>query len=88
MSLISPQSITIRKYPAELTLTTLVCLMGAVEGTALTLAMERDMNVWKIGWDSRLLAVTYSVCSVKLNSDQPQLCIVYKILNYRFNLKT
>ncbi|KAJ0024812.1 hypothetical protein Pint_08202 [Pistacia integerrima] len=59
------QSITIKKYPAELSLTALVCLMGVVEGAALTLAMERDMNAWKIGCDSRLLAVTYSglVCS-------------------------
>lgn len=57
----SSQSITIKKYPAELSLTALVCLMGVVEGAALTLAMERDMNAWKIGCDSRLLAVTYSV---------------------------
>ncbi|XP_044479136.1 WAT1-related protein At1g21890-like [Mangifera indica] len=55
------QSITIKKYPAELTLTALVCLMGAVEVALLTFAMEHaDMNVWKVGWDSRLLAIAYS----------------------------
>ncbi|KAF5739663.1 WAT1-related protein [Tripterygium wilfordii] len=59
------QSFTLKKYPAELSLTALVCVMGVVEGTAITLVMERDMSVWKIGFDSRLLAAVYSgvVCS-------------------------
>ncbi|KAF5740312.1 WAT1-related protein [Tripterygium wilfordii] len=59
------QSFTLKKYPAELSLTALVCLMGVVEGTVVTLIMERDMSVWKIGFDSRLIAAVYSgvVCS-------------------------
>ncbi|KAI4389161.1 hypothetical protein MLD38_001417 [Melastoma candidum] len=59
------QSFTLRKYPAELSLTALVCLMGAVEGTAVSLVLERDMSIWAIGWDERLLAAVYSgvVCS-------------------------
>ncbi|XP_062146744.1 WAT1-related protein At4g08300 [Alnus glutinosa] len=59
------QSFTLKKYPAELSLTAWICLMGAVEGSIVTLVMERDMSVWAIGWDSRLLAAVYSgiVCS-------------------------
>ncbi|KAJ6997849.1 WAT1-related protein [Populus alba x Populus x berolinensis] len=59
------QSFTLKKYPAELSLTTLICVMGVVEGAAVSLVMERDMDAWKIGFDSRLLAVVYSgvVCS-------------------------
>ncbi|KAJ4848962.1 hypothetical protein Tsubulata_030837 [Turnera subulata] len=59
------QSFTLKKYPAELSLTALVCLMGMVEGSIVTLVMERDMSIWKIGFDSRLLAAAYSgvVCS-------------------------
>lgn len=59
------QSFTLKKYPAELSLTALICLMGSVEGAAVTLVMECNMNVWRIGWDSRLLAAVYSgvVCS-------------------------
>jgi drug/metabolite transporter (DMT)-like permease len=59
------QSFTLKKYPAELSLTAWICLMGALEGAVVTLVMERDTSVWAIGWDSRLLAAAYSgvVCS-------------------------
>jgi len=59
------QSFTLRKYPAQLSLTAWICVMGVVEGSIVSLVMERDMSVWAIGWDSRLLAATYSgiVCS-------------------------
>ncbi|KAJ6337424.1 hypothetical protein OIU76_007157 [Salix suchowensis] len=59
------QSFTLKKYPAELSLTALICMMGMVEGAAVSLVMERDMSAWKIGFDSRLLAAAYSgvVCS-------------------------
>ncbi|KAL7208770.1 hypothetical protein ACSBR1_030492 [Camellia fascicularis] len=59
------QSITLKQYPAELSLTALICLMGMLEGAAVALAMERDMSAWVVGFDSRLLAAVYSgvVCS-------------------------
>ncbi|XWS21612.1 hypothetical protein CRYUN_Cryun30bG0069200 [Craigia yunnanensis] len=59
------QSFTLKKYPAELSLTALICFMGMVEGAGVSLIMVRDLSAWKVGWDSRLLAATYSgiVCS-------------------------
>ncbi|KAL8172545.1 hypothetical protein V2J09_024349 [Rumex salicifolius] len=59
------QSFTVKEYPAELSLTALVCVMGAIEGCAVTLVLERDVSAWSLGWDSRLLASAYSgvVCS-------------------------
>ncbi|KAK2976226.1 hypothetical protein RJ640_021937 [Escallonia rubra] len=59
------QSITLKEYPAELSLTALICLMGMVEGGVAALVMERDLSAWSIGFDSRLLAAVYSgvVCS-------------------------
>ncbi|GAB4844893.1 hypothetical protein Ancab_038284 [Ancistrocladus abbreviatus] len=59
------QSFTLKEYPAELSLTLLVCVMGVVQGAAVALVMERDMSAWALGWDSRLLASVYSgvVCS-------------------------
>ncbi|WCJ44626.1 nodulin MtN21 /EamA-like transporter family protein [Euphorbia peplus] len=59
------QSFTLKKYPAELSLTAWICLMGMVEGAAVSLVMERDMSAWIIGFDSRLLAAVYTgiVCS-------------------------
>lgn len=59
------QSITLKEYPAELSLTALICFMGMVEGGVVALVMERDMSAWLLGFDSRLLAAVYSgvVCS-------------------------
>ncbi|XVF39362.1 hypothetical protein PTKIN_Ptkin01aG0028700 [Pterospermum kingtungense] len=59
------QSFTVKKYPAQLSLTALICFIGTIGGAAVSFAMERDMNAWKIGWDSSLLAIVYSgvVCS-------------------------
>ncbi|KHG13292.1 Auxin-induced 5NG4 [Gossypium arboreum] len=58
-------SFTLKKYPAELSLTAWICFMGMLEGAGVSLVMVRDLSAWKIGWDSRLLAATYSgiVCS-------------------------
>ncbi|CAB4266953.1 unnamed protein product [Prunus armeniaca] len=59
------QSFTLKLYPAELSLTALICLMGALEGAVATFILEHNMSVWVIGWDSRLIAAGYSgvVCS-------------------------
>ncbi|XVE95455.1 hypothetical protein REPUB_Repub02eG0098900 [Reevesia pubescens] len=59
------QSFTLKKYPAELSLTALICFMGMVEGAGVSLVMVRDFSAWKVGWDSRLFAASYSgiVCS-------------------------
>lgn len=52
---------TLKEYPAELSLTTLVCLAGTVEGGIIAMVMERDIKAWALGLDSRLLAAVYSV---------------------------
>ncbi|GLT49807.1 hypothetical protein SLA2020_233380 [Shorea laevis] len=59
------QSFTLERYPAELSLTALICLMGTVEGAMVSLIFERDMSAWKLGFNSRLLAASYTgvVCS-------------------------
>ncbi|XP_058089590.1 WAT1-related protein At1g21890-like [Magnolia sinica] len=59
------QSFTLKAYPAELSLTALICVMGMVQGAAVALVMERGAAVWSIGWDTRLLGPVYSgiVCS-------------------------
>ncbi|TYH31997.1 hypothetical protein ES288_A01G216300v1 [Gossypium darwinii] len=59
------QSFTLKKYPAELSLTAWICYMGMLEGAGVSLVMVSDLSAWKIGWDSRLLTTTYSgvVCS-------------------------
>lgn len=59
------QSMTLKEYPAELSLTSLICLAGTVEGGIIAMIMEHDPKAWALGFDSRLLASVYSgvVCS-------------------------
>ncbi|KAG9135132.1 hypothetical protein Leryth_011608 [Lithospermum erythrorhizon] len=55
------QSITLKEYPAELSLAALICMAGMVESGVVALIMERDISAWALGFDSRLLAAVYSV---------------------------
>ncbi|KAK8629681.1 hypothetical protein V6N13_078514 [Hibiscus sabdariffa] len=60
------QAITLKSYPAELSLTTLICFMGTIEAAIVALVMERgNPAAWAIHWDSKLLAAVYSgiICS-------------------------
>ncbi|EMS60728.1 Auxin-induced protein 5NG4 [Triticum urartu] len=60
------QANTLGSYPAELSLTALICGMGSLMSGAIALVAERaDTQVWVVGFDSRLLTVVYAgiVCS-------------------------
>ncbi|RDX65615.1 WAT1-related protein, partial [Mucuna pruriens] len=54
------QSITVKRYPVELSLATLICLAGTVETTAVALVAERHSRAWALGWDYRLYAPFYT----------------------------
>ncbi|GAB4833755.1 hypothetical protein Ancab_032005 [Ancistrocladus abbreviatus] len=55
------QAFTLKKYPAELSLTAWICLLGTLEGAALAFVMEKgNSSVWSIRWDAKLLAAVYS----------------------------
>uniref|UniRef100_A0A7N0UCI9 WAT1-related protein n=1 Tax=Kalanchoe fedtschenkoi TaxID=63787 RepID=A0A7N0UCI9_KALFE len=44
----------------QLSLTSLVCFFGTLQGIVVTFALERDMSAWKIGLDMNLLTAAYS----------------------------
>ncbi|KAL3534760.1 hypothetical protein ACH5RR_003221 [Cinchona calisaya] len=54
------QAITMKRYTAPLSLTSLVCFMGTLQSIAVTLVMEHKSSVWTIGWDMNLLAAAYA----------------------------
>ncbi|KAE8666631.1 WAT1-related protein [Hibiscus syriacus] len=54
------QSITIKKYTAEISLSSLICLAGAIQSLAIALAVEHHPSGWAMGWNSRLFAPLYS----------------------------
>ncbi|CAI0446534.1 unnamed protein product [Linum tenue] len=60
------QAITLKEYPADLSLTALICLAGTIEGGIVALLVEWGRpEAWALGWDTKLLAAVYSgvVCS-------------------------
>ncbi|KAL5800055.1 hypothetical protein ACOSQ3_033150 [Xanthoceras sorbifolium] len=60
------QANTLKSYPTELSLTALICLMGAMEGTVVALVMEHgNPSVWALHFDFSVLAAVYSgvICS-------------------------
>ncbi|KAM3411326.1 hypothetical protein ACQJBY_003142 [Aegilops geniculata] len=59
-SLFILQTHTIRKYTAQLSLTTLICFIGTLQAIAVTFVMERRVSVWTIGFDMNLLAAAYA----------------------------
>ncbi|KAI4307286.1 hypothetical protein L6164_030490 [Bauhinia variegata] len=54
------QSITVKKYPAELSLASLICLMGALQSAAVALVVEHHPRAWAIGWDYRFFCPLYT----------------------------
>ncbi|KAH0465502.1 hypothetical protein IEQ34_005605 [Dendrobium chrysotoxum] len=60
-SLFILQAATLKKYTAQLTLTTLICFVGTLQAIVVTLVMERSKpSIWNIGWDMNLLASAYA----------------------------
>ncbi|XP_057853596.1 WAT1-related protein At5g07050 [Cryptomeria japonica] len=59
-SLFVLQASVLKKYPAQLSLVTLICLMGALQSIVITLAVERHPSAWAVGFDMNLLTAVYS----------------------------
>ncbi|XP_074289750.1 WAT1-related protein At2g39510-like isoform X1 [Silene latifolia] len=60
------QAVTLKSYPAEMSLTAMICIAGTIEGGLVALAMEwGNTCIWSLHIDSKLLAYVYSgiVCS-------------------------
>ncbi|XP_022990386.1 WAT1-related protein At2g39510-like [Cucurbita maxima] len=55
------QAITVKVYPAQLSLTALICFTGAVQASVIALGMEKhNPAAWSLHLDSTLLAPLYS----------------------------
>lgn len=54
------QAAVLKKYSAQLSLTTLICFIGTLQSIAITLVIERDPSVWALGWNMNLLTAVYS----------------------------
>ncbi|XP_059442068.1 WAT1-related protein At5g64700-like [Corylus avellana] len=49
----------LKQYPARLRLSTLQCLLSSVQSTVAALALQRNFDSWKIGWNIQLASLVY-----------------------------
>lgn len=54
------QAAVLKKYSAHLSLATLICFLGTLQATVVSLAFVRDPSKWALGWDINLLTAVYS----------------------------
>lgn len=54
------QAAVLKRYSAQLSLTTLICFIGTLQSIVITLAIEHDPSVWALGWNMNLLTAVYS----------------------------
>lgn len=64
------QSVTLKRYPAEISLSCLICTMGALQGLVVALVAGHHSGVaaWAIGWDFRLYGPLYLVSMLHHNN--------------------
>ncbi|KAI5672713.1 hypothetical protein M9H77_13077 [Catharanthus roseus] len=53
------QGLVLKSYPSKLCCTTLQCFLSSIQSFIIAIALERDRNEWKLGWNVRLLSVAY-----------------------------
>ncbi|XVF81645.1 hypothetical protein PTKIN_Ptkin15bG0171800 [Pterospermum kingtungense] len=54
------QTVTVKKYPAPITLTSLTCLSGALLSAIMAVILDHKASSWTLSWDMSLVAVLYS----------------------------
>ncbi|CAK9313488.1 unnamed protein product [Citrullus colocynthis] len=53
------QGSIVKEYPAKLRITTLQCFFSLIQSALWALAMERNPQAWKLGWNLQLFSVAY-----------------------------
>jgi len=61
------QSITVKRYPAELSLSSLICLGGALQSAVVAVIADHNPRAWAIGFDYTLYGPLYTVSSTICN---------------------
>ncbi|KAK4791793.1 hypothetical protein SAY86_032206 [Trapa natans] len=53
------QGKVVKCYPSKLLLTTLQCFLSSIQSLIIAIPFAGDLKEWKLGWNIRLLSVTY-----------------------------
>lgn len=51
---------TLKKFPAEVSLASLICLAGSMQSLAIALVVAHHPSSWAVGWDARLFTPLYT----------------------------
>ncbi|KAK4266127.1 hypothetical protein QN277_027094 [Acacia crassicarpa] len=54
------QACSLKRYPAQLSLTTWMCLIGGAQSAVFTVLMEHNKSAWTVGFNIDLWAILYS----------------------------
>ncbi|WOL09882.1 hypothetical protein Cni_G18635 [Canna indica] len=59
------QALTLKRYPAQLSLATWMCFIGAAQSAVFTAFVQHKPSEWKVGFDIKLWSILYGgiVCS-------------------------
>lgn len=61
------QAYTLKRYPAQLSLTTWMSLIGAVQSAVFMVIVEHKRSSWAIGFDVDLWSIVYGVSIYEQN---------------------
>ena len=76
---------TLKEYPAQLSLTTLICTMGALQGAVITLVIEKAKSgIWSMHKETELVATLYSVRNFLKEIIKLAFFFTYNSLRYFF----
>ncbi|KAL3527939.1 hypothetical protein ACH5RR_012595 [Cinchona calisaya] len=53
------QGLLLKSYPSKLLSTTLQSFLSTIDSFVIAIALERDPNEWKLGWNIKLLSIAY-----------------------------
>ncbi|XP_045803284.1 WAT1-related protein At5g64700-like [Trifolium pratense] len=53
------QAFVLKDYPSKLIFTTLQCFLSSIQSLVIALAIEWDIERWKLSWNINLLAIAY-----------------------------
>jgi len=64
MRLILGQASSLKRYPAQLSLTAWMCTVGGIQSTVFTVFMQHKPEDWLIGFGLKFWCIVYTVCDL------------------------
>ncbi|KAL4185354.1 hypothetical protein AMTRI_Chr10g230280 [Amborella trichopoda] len=66
---INYQALVLKQYPAQLSMTGIMCFMGSIQSAIIAL-VTKESTAWRVGWNVELLACVYTGDMTTFNAPQ------------------